>query len=63
MSGNRESGLKAKETIYDKYGSDFFRKMGAKGGAKKVPKGFGVNRELARSAGRIGGTKSRRTKK
>ena len=46
MSGNRESGLKAKETIYDKYGSDYFRKMGAKG-----------------SAGRIGGTKSRRTKK
>lgn len=35
---------------------------GALGGKKKVPKGFAINRELARSAGKTGGTISRRGK-
>ena len=62
MSGTRAGGLKTKETIIAKHGSDFFKKIGAKGGKKCVPKGFALNRELASEAGRKGGTKSKRYK-
>lgn len=54
---------KTAETIYAKYGKDFYKKIGAKGGSKKTPKGFAVNRELARKAGKLGGKLSRRGKK
>jgi general stress protein YciG len=60
MSGTKEGALKARDTNIAKYGVDFYKKAGAIGGAAKVPKGFALNRELAREAGRLGGTKSRR---
>jgi general stress protein YciG len=70
MSGTREGGLKAKDTNKDRYGSDFYSRIGAMGGKKgpidpetgKQLKGFALNRELASSAGAKGGTKSRRGK-
>ena len=62
MSGTRAGGLKTKQTIIAKHGTDFFKKIGAKGGKKCVPKGFALNRELASEAGRKGGKNSRRYK-
>ena len=41
---------------------DFYRKRGAVGGRACVPKGFAINRELARQAGAKGGRISKRTK-
>jgi len=52
----------AVETTKQRYGKDFYSKIGAIGGKKKVPKGFAVNIELARQAGRRGGKISKRTK-
>jgi hypothetical protein len=60
MSGTREGAIKARDTNIQKYGAGFFKNIGAIGGAAKVPKGFAVNRELARTAGAIGGKTSRR---
>lgn len=63
MSGTREGGVKAAETNKDRYGKDFYRKIGAEGGKKSTTGGFAANPELARIAGRKGGKKSRRRKK
>lgn len=40
----------------------FYSVAGSLGGKAKVPKGFAINRELARTAGAKGGKISRRTK-
>lgn len=55
-------------TMVEKYGSEeaareFFRTIGSRGGKARVPKGFATNREMARIAGAIGGSISRRGKK
>ena len=42
---------------------DFYKKIGAKGGRNGTTGGFAANRELARTAGAIGGRKSRRRPK
>ena len=42
---------------------DFYKKIGSKGGKAGNTGGFAANPELARIAGRLGGLKSRRTKK
>ena len=62
MSGTKEGAKKAQLTKIKKYGKDFFREMGRKGGKACVPKGFAMNRELASEAGRKGGKISRRYK-
>ena len=63
MSGTRIGGIKAAESNKKKYGEDFYRKNGHKGGIKcGVKKGFAANPELARKAGAIGGMKSKRGK-
>jgi hypothetical protein len=41
---------------------DFYRKIGSKGGKLGHTGGFYANPELAKSAGRLGGTRSRRRK-
>lgn len=43
---------KAVATKRLKYGDDFFKKLGYKGGKVQVPKGFSANRELARTVSR-----------
>ena len=63
MSGSRSGGLKASETNKKKYGKDFYKNIGRKGGKACVPKGFAANLELAKRAGSKGGKISRRSKK
>jgi general stress protein YciG len=62
MSGTVEGGWKTRETNYERHGRDHYRKIGAIGGKKKVPKGFAMNTERARLAGQKGGKISRRGK-
>jgi hypothetical protein len=61
MSGTQEGSIKAVKTIYKRHGADFFVRAGKLGGSAKVKKGFAVS-GLASSAGRKGGTISRRGK-
>ncbi len=63
MAGTREGGLKAAARNRQKYGKDFYAKIGAVGGKLGHTGGFYANRELARIAGAKGGRISRRTKK
>lgn len=62
MSGSRLGGLKASETNKKKYGEDFYKNIGRRGGKACVPKGFAVNPELAKRAGSRGGKLSKRGK-
>lgn len=71
MAGTKAGGAKAAITNNQRYGKDFYPKIGKKGadawnkrnkkGIAK-PRGFAANPELASKAGRVGGTISRRTK-
>lgn len=63
MAGTTEGGKKASRKTLAKHGKDFYKRIGALGGARGTTGGFYANRELARIAGRIGGSQSRRTKK
>lgn len=66
MPGTRIGGLKAANTLKKKYGSDWYSKLGIKGGSNGHTGGFtavddnGVH-TLAITAGRKGGLASRRT--
>jgi general stress protein YciG len=63
MAGTKEGGMKAAARNKEKYGADFYAKIGAAGGKKGTTGGFYANRDLARKAGAKGGRISRRTKK
>ena len=63
MAGTIAGGKAAAKTNTEKYGKDFYAKIGAKGGKLGRTGGFFANRELASTAGRKGGLISRRTKK
>lgn len=63
MAGTKAGGVKAALTNKAKHGSDFYAKIGAKGGKNGRTGGFAANPELARIAGAKGGRISRRTKK
>lgn len=56
-----------RDTVSQKYGSptEFMTRIGAIGGSTPTDKakGFAANRELARTAGAVGGSISRRSKK
>jgi len=60
MSGTKEGGLMARDTNIQKYGKDYYARIGAKGGKNGRTGGFYANRELARIAGAKGGRISRR---
>lgn len=65
MSGTITGGLTAAQTNKERHGDDFYKRIGALGGRKSNPdrpKGFAANRELARTAGMLGGKRSKRTK-
>lgn len=62
MVGSVSGGKSAGKTNKERYGEDYYKELGRLGGSKKVPKGFAVNRELARIAGAKGGRNSRRGK-
>jgi hypothetical protein len=63
MAGTVTGGRAAAKRNKEKYGADFYAKIGAIGGRKGRTGGFYANRELARIAGAKGGRISRRTKK
>jgi hypothetical protein len=66
MAGTAEGGKKAAARNKEKYGNDFYSKIGAKGGKNGNTGGFAAGdegRERARKYGAIGGRISRRTKK
>ena len=63
MAGTIAGGKSAAKTNKEKYGADFYAKIGAKGGRKGRTGGFFANRELARITGPKGCRISRRTKK
>lgn len=62
MAGTKAGGKAAAKTNIERHGSDFYAKIGAKGGRNGRTGGFYANRELARRAGELGGRKSRRGK-
>ena len=63
MSGTKAGGKKAGETNRKLHGKDFYRTIGAIGGATKTNKlkGFAAHPELASKVGKIGGKNSKRT--
>lgn len=63
MSGTIEGGKQAAKTNKERYGADWYAKIGAKGGKKGTTGGFYANRALAVEAGRKGGLISKRGKK
>jgi len=60
MGGTKIGGQRAAATNKERYGEDFYQKIGAKGGKMGRTGGFFANRELARIAGHRGGIKSTR---
>ncbi len=62
MAGTITGGKKAAEKNKTLHGKDFYARIGRKGGQNGTTGGFAANRELARKAGKKGGTISRRTK-
>lgn len=60
MAGTKEGGRKAAITNMKKYGKDFYRENGRKGGHNGHTGGFAANPELAKIAGQKGGRISRR---
>jgi general stress protein YciG len=62
MSGTIAGGKKATATNKKRYGDDFYKKIGQKGGSVSRGGGFASSHELAVSAGRKGGSASRRGK-
>lgn len=62
MSGTPEGGRRAALTNKKRYGKDFYKLIGSKGGKLGRTGGFYGNRELASVAGSKGGKISRRGK-
>lgn len=69
MAGTKAGAQKARQTIYKKYGKDFYQNIGREGGKKGTTGGFASNKrgadgltgyERAKVAGANGGRKSRR---
>lgn len=62
MSGTLAGGRKAAKTNKNKYGNDFYSKIGRIGGQNGTTGGFASSTELAQRAGSIGGQRSKRGK-
>lgn len=62
MAGTQKGGFKAAQTNRERYGKEFYARIGAIGGKKTGLKGFALDRDRARRAGQIGGRISRRGK-
>lgn len=63
MAGNRQGGLKAAKTNKQRYGMNFYERIGRIGGKKSTGGGFAKNPELAKIAGRKGGKASQRKRR
>ncbi len=62
MGGTVQGGKMASEKNKQRYGEDFYKRIGAMGGRNGNTGGFYGNSELASRAGKIGGAISKRTK-
>lgn len=62
MSGTKIGGQKAAATNRERHGEGFYARIGKKGGHNGREGGFAANPELAKIAGRKGGSVSRRGK-
>lgn len=62
MPGTRVGGIKASKTNKKRHGRNFYKMIGILGGQKSRGGGFAANPELAREAGRKGGSISRKPK-
>ena len=62
MAGTKAGGAKAAVTNKIRHGSDFYAKIGAKGGKNGHTGGFAANKGLAIMAGTKGGKISKRGK-
>lgn len=60
MAGTKAGAAKAAATNKARHGSDFYARIGRKGGQNGTTGGFAANRELAKIAGAKGGSISRR---
>jgi hypothetical protein len=58
MAGTLAGGLQAAKTNKQVYGEDFYSRVGKLGGSAfhLTPRGFAANKDLARIAGRYGGS-------
>ena len=63
MAGNKEGALKASLKNRTRYGQDFYKKIGAMGGAAGHTGGFYANPDLASEAGKLGGRISKKGKR
>lgn len=63
MAGTKEGGRKAAAKNKELHGEDFYKRIGSLGGKVGKTGGFFANRELARTAGKKGGERSRRGSK
>lgn len=64
MVATKEGAKKAAKTNIERYGEDFYRNLGRKGGKNnKHPRYFELHPEVAQEAGRRGGKASKRGKK
>lgn len=63
MTGTVKGGRRAAQSNKERYGDDYYRKIGSKGGQAipAKPRGFAANIELARKAGAKGGKISKRS--
>lgn len=61
MAGTKAGGRKTAATNIAKYGCDFYRRIGSKGGQNGHTGGFAANPALARVAGAKGGRISKRS--
>lgn len=63
MTGTLDGGRQARDTNLGLYGEDYYARIGALGGAARVPKGFAMMpREKVVAAGLKGGRNSKRGK-
>lgn len=62
MAGTRAGGLKTEKINKQRYGEDYYVRIGAMGGRTSKGGGFAKNPELASRAGRIGGKIGKRGK-
>ena len=60
MSGSKAGGLKVAKTNKERYGDDWYARIGRKGGQNGHTGGFASNPELAKIAGAKGGRISKR---
>lgn len=60
MAGTAIGGVKASKTNKEKYGADFYKKIGSMGGKKGTTGGTFGNPAWASKIGQIGGTRSKR---